>query len=64
MVGCERKGRSALPEHAVDAVSYGEQQNRPDLLLPFSIVQSRVVRLWDREKINRLSSIRQAAIAG
>ena len=27
--------------------------DRPDLLLPFSTVQSRVVRLWHREKINR-----------
>jgi hypothetical protein len=64
MVGFERKGRSALPEHTVDAVNEGEQQNRPDLLLPFSTVQSRVVRLWHREKINRVSSVRQAAPAG
>jgi hypothetical protein len=59
MVGFDRKGRSALPEHTVDAVSEGEQQNRPDLLLPFSTVQSRVVSLWHREKINRVSSVRQ-----
>jgi hypothetical protein len=45
MVSFERNGRSALPEHTVDAANEGEQQNRPALLLAFSTVQSRVVRL-------------------